>query len=157
MTRDDVIAIYEAEVLRLRADVPGLQAAHAATADKIRALATAEHPSFRHVLWDADRDGVARKFSPGEVAANVDTMISQDRREMMALADEPTIRLHACRGTRTRVHAALSEEAGDPPAKTTPDEDAEVHHGRQKAHGIALWKATDALVASAGITETGRA
>lgn len=59
-------------------------------------------------------------------------------------------------GVRTNVHFALQCDAGAPPAPHTDDDgDPEMHHMRQKAHFKKLWKQTDEIVASAGLTEKG--
>lgn len=74
--------------------------------------------------------------------------------ELAGLGGDPDRLRQAWRGTRTRVSEAMQAETIAP--ARLPGEDPDVHHGRQKAHGIALWKDADALVISAGITETGR-
>lgn len=55
------------------------------------------------------------------------------------------------RATRTMVHAALHLQLPTPPAE--PDEDPDDTHARQKAHGKALWKEVDRLIAEAKLGE----
>lgn len=92
-------------------------------------------------------------------AVSKDQILALYQAELVTASTEATpelVKLHAWRGTRTRVHAAL-QELGAPPGKVAGlrDPKGDIHHEIQKLHFMDLWVETDELALAAGVTAEG--
>lgn len=65
------------------------------------------------------------------------------------------LELIAFNGVRSMVHGELEAESPQPGPHPDDEGDPDMHHARQKLHGIKLWKRTEELVAAAGLTAKG--
>ncbi len=61
----------------------------------------------------------------------------------------------AFNGVRSALYAKLSAESPAPSEDKEDEGDPELIHARQKKHNKSLWKQVEALVAAAGLSESG--
>lgn len=144
MKKEDVLAIYEAELERCRGS-------SAQAADATRKL-------LAEIDWRIEQE-----TSRGADAKRMEEL--RQVRAAAAMRDTGTksVEFYAWQGTRTKVHEQLFADALSKMPHQTDDFrtlsselDADLVHAEQKAHGKNLWAQTDKLIASAGVTESGR-